>query len=107
MRAMNRNAGDLAEALRFDREFHECIMRLTRNALMTAWHRTILRQTQTIRTHTLETYNTPRSWQDHGGILEALAAGEYAEATRVLRDHLNGSRDQLASRRQEDLPEIT
>jgi DNA-binding GntR family transcriptional regulator len=107
IRAMSRNADDLAEALRFDREFHECIMRLTRNSLMIAWHRTILRQTQTIRTHTLETYNTPRSWQDHGAILEALAAGEFVEATRVLRDHLNGSRDQLASRPQEDLPEIT
>ena len=107
IRAMNRNAGDLAEALRFDREFHECIVRLTRNSLMIAWHRTILRQTQTIRTHTLETYNTPRSWQDHGLILDALTAGDFAEARRVLRDHLEGSRDQLASRKQEDLPEIT
>ena len=97
---------DLAEALRYDRQFHECIVDLTRNYLMIGWHRIILLQTQSIRTHSLETYNTPRSWQDHGAVLEALKSGNFADATRILRVHINGSRDQLASRRQEDLPEM-
>jgi DNA-binding GntR family transcriptional regulator len=104
--AQRRTSEDLAEALRHDRQFHECIVELTGNYLMIGLHRTILLQTQTIRTHSLETYNTPRSWQDHGAVLEALKRGYVAEAQRVLRLHINGSRDQLASRRQEDLPVI-
>jgi DNA-binding GntR family transcriptional regulator len=104
--AEKRTREDLAEALRFDRQFHECIVELTGNYLMIGLHRTILLQTQTIRTHSLETYNTPRSWQDHGAVLEALKGGHVAEAQRVLRLHINGSRDQLVSRPQENLPVI-
>jgi DNA-binding GntR family transcriptional regulator len=81
--------------------------RRARNYLMIGWHRTILNQTQTIRTHSLETYKTPRSWQDHEAVLGALKRGDYAAAKRELRTHLTGSCEQLASRRVEDMPEIT
>jgi len=104
--AIRKTREDLAEALRYDRQFHECIVELTDNNLMIGWHRTILLQTQTIRTHSLETYNTPRSWQDHGAVLQALKRRHFADAARILKVHINGSRDQLTSRRQEDLPEI-
>ena len=105
--AERRTREDLAEALRYDRAFHERIVSLTRNYLMIGWHRTILHQTQTIRTHSLETYKTPRSWQDHEAILTALKRGDYAGATRELRAHLTGSCEQLASRPREAMPEIT
>jgi DNA-binding GntR family transcriptional regulator len=105
--AQKRTREDLAEALRYDRQFHERIVELTGNYLMIRLHRTILLQTQTIRTHSLETYNTPRSWQDHGAVLDALKRGEIAKAQRVLRSHINGSRDQLVSRWQEGLPELS
>jgi DNA-binding GntR family transcriptional regulator len=107
LHAERRTREDLAEALRYDRAFHERIVGLTRNYLMIGWHRTILNQTQTIRTHSLETYKTPRSWQDHEAVLGALRRGDYAAAKRELRTHLTGSCEQLASRRMEDLPEIT
>jgi len=105
--AERRTREDLAEALRYDRAFHECIVSLTQNYLMIGWHRTILNQTQSIRTHSLETYKTPRSWLDHEAILNALKRGDHAGAKRELRTHLTGSCEQLASRRREDMPEIT
>jgi len=105
--AERRTREDLAEALRYDRAFHECIVSLTRNYLMIGWHRTILNQTQSIRTHSLETYKTPRSWLDHEAILNALKSGDYTGAKRELRTHLTGSCEQLASRPVEDMPEIT
>jgi DNA-binding GntR family transcriptional regulator len=105
--AERRTREDLAEALRYDRAFHECIVSLTQNYLMIGWHRTILHQTQSIRTHSLETYKTPRSWQDHEAILNALKRGDVAGASRELRNHLAGSCEQLASRPREDLPEIS
>jgi DNA-binding GntR family transcriptional regulator len=107
MHAERRTREDLAEALRHDRAFHECIVRLSRNYLMIDWHRTILNQTQTIRTHSLETYKTPRSWQDHEAILTALKRSDFAAATNNLRGHLSGSCEQLASRPREAMPEIS
>ena len=105
--AERRTREDLAEALRHDRAFHSCIVSLTENYLMIGWHRTILHQTQTIRTHSLETYKTPRSWQDHEAILNAFKRADFAAAARELRTHLTGSCEQLASRLRETMPEIT
>jgi DNA-binding GntR family transcriptional regulator len=94
----------LGEAIRCDREFHEIIVGLTRNKVMQGWHRTILRQTQTLRTHSLESYDVVRSRQDHAAIIEALRKGESGEAARLLRAHLNGSRDILTSQGLHKMP---
>ena len=48
---------------------------------MQGWHRTILRQTQTLRTHSLESYDVVRSRQDHAEIVEALRKGKFARGS--------------------------
>jgi DNA-binding GntR family transcriptional regulator len=94
----------LAEAIRCDREFHEIILGLARNKLMQGWHRTILRQTQTIRTHSLESYDIVVTRRDHSAIIDALRSGSPSSAARLLRAHLTGSRDVLTSQKLHKLP---
>ena len=103
--AERRNRQDLARAIGFDREFHEVIVNLANNAIMMDWHRTILRQTQTIRTHSLESYDVERSREDHGAIIEALCARDIEAASATLRVHLRGSRDGLLARLDSIFPE--
>ena len=105
--AERRNRRDLALAIGFDREFHEEIVSLAGNAIMMDWHRTVLRQTQTIRTHSLESYAVERSRQDHGAILAALRVRDVDAASKILRVHLRGSRDGLLARLETIFPEGT
>jgi DNA-binding GntR family transcriptional regulator len=100
--ADRQTAEDLAEAIGFDREFHESFVGLTGNRLLMGWHRNILRQTQTIRNHSIATYDAKRSRLDHGLVIEALRQRDIAGAQRLLRVHLISSRDGLLSRWQGD-----
>jgi DNA-binding GntR family transcriptional regulator len=99
-----RNTADLAEAIRLDRSFHEALVALGGNRIMAAWHRTILRQTQTIRSYSLESYDVARARAEHGEIIAALRAGSAAGAVKAVRLHLGRSRDEMLSRAPDELP---
>jgi DNA-binding GntR family transcriptional regulator len=94
----------LAEAIRLDREFHEMLVRLGENRLITGWHRIVLRQTQTIRNYSLARYDVGRARREHGAIVEAVRSGDVARAVDMLQIHVNASRDEFLSRPSEDLP---
>jgi len=102
--AERRNKMDLAEAIRLDRGFHELLVSLGCNRITAAWHRTILRQTQTIRSYSLERYDVARARAEHGEIIAALRAGSAAASVRALRLHLCRSRDEMLSRAPDELP---
>lgn len=99
-----RNPADLAEAIRLDREFHESIVAQGGNSVLAGTHRVLLRQTQTIRSYSLDRYDIARSRTEHGAIVEALRAGKVAPAVRALRLHLEASRAEMLSRPETDLP---
>lgn len=85
----------LVEVISLDRDFHETIMALSGNAVLCGWHQTILWQTQSIRTYSLETYDFERSRAEHEAILSALRSRDVDRITAVLDDHLVKSRDHL------------
>lgn len=85
----------LVEVISLDRDFHETIMALCGNAVLCGWHRTILWQTQSIRTYSLETYDFERSRAEHASILAAFRSGDADRITAMLDDHLTKSRDHL------------
>jgi DNA-binding GntR family transcriptional regulator len=102
--AERRNPTDLAHAIRLDREFHEAIVSHGGNAVLAGLHRVLLRQTQTIRSYSLERYDVARFRTEHGAILAALRAGRVAGAVKALRTHLLASRTEMLSRPAADLP---
>ncbi len=95
----------LEEAIRLDREFHEAVVKLGGNGLMGGWHRVILRQTQTIRTYSIQSYSVVRAKQEHAAIVDALSRGDLEAAVRSIETHLAASRDELLARSPDDLPE--
>jgi DNA-binding GntR family transcriptional regulator len=94
----------LIEAIRLDREFHEAIVGLARNRLVAGWHRTVLRQTQTIRNYSVSLYDVDRTRSEHGAIIAAFAAGDVEPVLATLRAHLVASRDEFLSRPAEEFP---
>ncbi len=102
--AERRNTADLAEAIRLDRCFHEALVALGGNRTMAGWHRMLLRQTQTIRSYSLERYDVARARGEHGAIIEALRGTSATAVVRAVRDHLTRSLDEMLSRAPEDLP---
>ncbi|WP_181706529.1 GntR family transcriptional regulator [Chthonobacter rhizosphaerae] len=85
----------LAEVIGLDRDFHETIMTLGGNGLLSSWHQTILWQTQSIRTYSPETYDFERSRAEHEAILGAMRGRDPARIVAALTDHLEKSRDHL------------
>ena len=102
--AERRNTEDLAEAIRLDRAFHEALVSLGANRTMAGWHRMLLRQTQTIRSYSLERYDIDRARVEHGAIVDALRGTHAPAAVRAVRGHLTRSREEMLSRAPEDLP---
>jgi DNA-binding GntR family transcriptional regulator len=94
----------LSEAIRLDREFHELIVGLGQNRLITGWHQVVLRQTQTIRNYPLFRYDVGRTRREHAAIVEAFANGCPEKVIEALRMHLTASRDEFLSRPPEELP---
>ena len=94
----------LGEAIRLDREFHELLVGLAGNRLMSRWHRMVLWQIQTIRNYSLRHYDPERTEREHGAIVAAVRAGDAAAATTALCQHLLASRDEFLSRAPEELP---
>jgi DNA-binding GntR family transcriptional regulator len=94
----------LAESIRLDREFHELIVSLAANRVISGWHRIAIRQTQTIRNYSLARYDARRVRNDHLAIIEALRRRDRNAALKVLRHHLKASLDEFLSRPPEDLP---
>lgn len=82
---------DFAVALEADRAFHGAIVAASGNALVTEWHRRILRQTHTVFVYNVGNYT--RSVEEHRVVLEALRAGSRPDARRALAAHLKRSRD--------------
>jgi DNA-binding GntR family transcriptional regulator len=101
--ARQTNAG-LAESIRLDREFHELIVSLAANAVISGWHRIAIRQTQTIRNYSIARYDGRRLKGEHLAIIAALR-GQDTEATlAALGFHLKASLEEFLSRPPEDLP---
>ena len=82
---------DLGLALEADRAFHGAIVAAAGNALVTEWHRRILRQTHTVFVSYVGGYT--RSVDEHRVVLDALRAGSRQDARRALATHLKRSRD--------------
>ena len=87
--------GALLEAIRLDREFHELIVGLAQNRIVAGWHRTVLRQTQTIRNYSLARYDVGRTRREHSAIVEAFASGRTDAVIEALRGHFAASRDEF------------
>lgn len=102
--AVRRNTDDLAEAIRLDRAFHEALVSLGTNRTVAGWHCMLLRQTQTIRSYSLERYDVPRARDEHSAIIAALRGTSAAMAVRAVREHLTRSREEMLSRAPQDLP---
>jgi DNA-binding GntR family transcriptional regulator len=98
------NEEALFEAIRLDREFHELIVGLSQNQLLTSWHRVVLRQTQTIRNYPLVRYDVRRTRKEHSAIVEAFAKGRPEAVIKALRNHLTASRDEFLLRPPQELP---
>lgn len=94
----------LAVAIRLDREFHELIVSLAQNSLISGWHRISMRQTQTIRNYSLARYDANRLRTEHRAIIEALRSGEVERSFAALRFHLNASLQEFLSRPPEEMP---
>jgi DNA-binding GntR family transcriptional regulator len=88
----------LVEIISLDRGFHEMIVALGRNDLLSGWHQTILWQTQTVRTYSLATYSFERAREEHQSILDALRSGDLQRVTDALFNHLVASRNELLTR---------
>lgn len=94
----------LAEAVRFDREFHETLVRQAGNGLIADWHRTAIRQFQTARNYSFATYPRDSTIAGHRRIIDAVRGGDADKAVAVLRWHLEGARDEMLARPVEDQP---
>jgi len=88
----------LVEIISLDRGFHEMIVALGRNDLLSGWHQTILWQTQTVRTYSLATYSFERAREEHQSIVDALRSGDLQRVTDALFNHLVASRNELLTR---------
>ncbi|BDA83134.1 GntR family transcriptional regulator [Aureimonas sp. SA4125] len=99
-----RSQGVLVKAIALDREFHEMIMKLGGNEVLTGWHQSIQLRIQTVRTYSVETYVFERMSREHQRIIDAFAGGRIEEMVAALRDHLVSSRDDLIARRPDELP---
>ncbi len=88
----------LREALRADQELHTLLGSLTRNQLIADWHQKLLRQSQTVRVWTVETYNFRAATQEHAMIIAAMEARDTEAAVGALERHLARNRDDLAAR---------
>jgi DNA-binding GntR family transcriptional regulator len=97
--AGRRTPDRLRHAIRLDREFHGLLVSLTGNALVAGWHQKLLRQSQTIKAYSLETYDVDRTRAEHGAIVRALGRRSPVDAVRALRRHLaEGKRRMVAAR---------
>jgi DNA-binding GntR family transcriptional regulator len=99
-----RSEDALFEAIHLDREFHQLIVGLSQNRLLTSWHQVVLRQTQTIRNYTLVRYDADRTRREHCAIVEAFDGGRSEAITEALRRHLTASRGEFLSRPPEEWP---
>lgn len=94
----------LTESIGLDREFHELIVSLASNSLVSGWHRIAIRQTQTIRNYSVARYDGRRLKGEHLDIIEGLRAGDIAATLAAMRFHLKASLDEFLSRPPEELP---
>ncbi len=94
----------LTESIRLDREFHELIVSLAANGLISGWHRIAIRQTQTIRNYSLARYDAQRLKSQHLEIITALRARDIPATLEAMRVHLKTSLDEFLSRPPEELP---
>jgi DNA-binding GntR family transcriptional regulator len=94
----------LATAVLADSEFHELMVAQCGNRLVTSWHRTVIRQFQTARNFTFETYPAESTIAGHRAIVTAIRGGVIADGLAVLSFHLEGSRDEMLQRTGPDAP---
>jgi DNA-binding GntR family transcriptional regulator len=88
----------LVEIISLDRSFHETIVSLGRNEILSGWHQTILWQTQTVRTYSLGNYSFERAREEHQMMLDALRSRDLQRITDALFNHLIASRNDLLLR---------
>ena len=94
----------LAGSIRLDRQFHEFIVSLTENSLISGWHRIAIRQSQMIRTYSLASYDGRRLRGEHLAIVAGLSSRNGAATLTALRFHLYASLEKLLSHLPEELP---
>lgn len=94
----------LAVAIQLDRDFHELIVSLAENSLISNWHRISIRQTQTIRNYSLARYDAQRLRGEHLAIIEALRKQDVEAVLEALRFHLEASLQEFLSRPPEEMP---
>jgi DNA-binding GntR family transcriptional regulator len=78
-------------------EFHQTIIRLSRNALLVQLAENLFTHMRMIRRKTIgEKDRADRSIRDHTHIIEALEARDTARAETLVRDHALGLADHVA-----------
>lgn len=80
-----------AQAVKLDCEFHEALIALAANPVVTDWHRGVLAQTMTILTYSMETFDAKRAHVEHEAILAALNSFNPAAMEAALRAHLQAA----------------
>ena len=94
----------LGKAIALDREFHERLVKLGGNSVLTGWHQSIQMRLQTARTYSIDNYVSERVRVEHTAIMRAFKAGDLHAIVAALRHHLESSRDDLVARHPDELP---
>jgi len=97
-------ARGISKAVELDRLFHERLVSLANNALISHWHQTVIRQLQTANNYSAATYTLDRAGPGHEAIIDGFRSDDLNRALNALRIHLIGSRDEMLARAPEDRP---
>lgn len=95
---------DLARAIQLDCDFHELLVTLADNPILSGWHRMVMRQYHSARNFSFKTYPLASTREGHSAIIEAMKRGDPTEAERALLAHIEGARDEMLARPDSDRP---
>jgi DNA-binding GntR family transcriptional regulator len=96
-RTRPRSRDELLDVLRPDHDLHAMLASLGENSRVSAWHEQILRQTQTVRVWSPDSYAFALACEEHAEIVDALNRRNENGAVKALKRHLaRSSRDLLA-----------
>jgi DNA-binding GntR family transcriptional regulator len=95
MRKWHEKCGKMAEAEDYDgfydanNEFHDTIFRGSRNVFLQVESRKLRNRLNVYRRHITTPRKMARSVVEHGGIVDAIVAGDEELAQRVMREHVD------------------
>jgi DNA-binding GntR family transcriptional regulator len=90
-----RSRNELLDVLRPDHDLHAMLASLGGNSRVSAWHEQILRQTQTVRIWSPDSYAFALACKEHTEIVDALSRRDENGAVQALERHLARSSSDL------------